>query len=108
MNSEEYLWFIMSGFHFWDLQRDRYDGVQVMKKLLVATALLAAGTSTVLAQGVFRYGPSGATADRLGGYVDPSYVQGNRGYYDYAPGPLNYSGTVSGQPSPDSGIESQR
>lgn len=75
-----------------------------MKKLLVATALLAAGTSTVLAQGVFRYGPSGATADRLGGYVDPSYVQGNRAYYDYAPGPLNYSGTVSGQPSPDSEI----
>jgi hypothetical protein len=83
-----------------------------MKKLLVAMAILAAGTSTVLAQTAygqtFRYGPGGAPADRLGGYVDPSYVQGNRGYYDYAPGPLNYSGTVSGQPSPDSGVESQR
>jgi hypothetical protein len=82
-----------------------------MKKLLVAAAILAAGTSTVLAQTAhartFRYGPRGATAARLG-YVDPSYVQGGRGYYNYAPGPLNYSGTVSGQPSPSSGIESQR
>jgi hypothetical protein len=82
-----------------------------MKKLLVAVALLAAGTSTVFAQGVFRYGPSGAPAYRAGGYSDPNYY--GQGVYDYAPGyafsgPRNYSGTESGQPGPDSGIESQR
>ena len=85
-----------------------------MKKLLFAAALLAAGTSTVLAQGMsgqtFKYGPSGAPAYRLGGYSGQSYGQG---YYDYAPGyafsgPQNYSSTESGQPGPDSGIESQR
>jgi len=101
-----------------------------MKKFLVAAALLAAGTSTVLAQDMygqtFRYGWSGAPADRLGGYSGQSYGQGlydyagqglydyaGQGLYDYAPGyalsgPLNYSGTMSGQPGPDSGIESQR
>ncbi len=80
-----------------------------MKNFLVAAALLAAGTSTVLAKGMygqtFKYGPSGAPAYRLGGYSDPNYSQG---IYDYAPGPQSYSGTVSGQPGPDSGIESQR
>jgi hypothetical protein len=39
------------------------------------------------------------------------------GYYNYGPGydggdgsggPYNYSGYVSGQPGPDSGVESQR
>jgi|HubBroStandDraft_5_1064220.scaffolds.fasta_scaffold1426783_1 hypothetical protein len=92
-----------------------------MKRLLVAAALLAAGTSAVLAQGyygqTFRYGTSGAPAYRLGGgYTDPNFSSGYGqglydyapGVYDYAPGYANYSGTASGQPGPDSGIESQR
>jgi hypothetical protein len=90
-----------------------------MKTLLVAAALVAAGSSAVLADGLygqtFRYGPSGAPADRLSGYSQ-GYGQGVYGYggygqgvYDYAPGyASNYSGTDSGQPGPDSGIESQR
>ena len=58
-------------------------------KLIVALALLLGATSTTLAQG----------------------NRNHRAYYDYSPGDAQSStdsGYASGQPGPNSGIESQR
>jgi hypothetical protein len=84
------------------------------KKLIIAAALLLAGTGASLAQGM--NGPGVGYQRAFGhayhhsrGYHDPSFVGG--GLYNYAPGfagPQNYSGTASGQPSPSSGIEAER
>jgi hypothetical protein len=80
-----------------------------MKTLLVATGLLVAGTSMTLARGGmtrdFGYGPEpGQIYTYSRGYHDPDFMRG-----DAAPGaPQNFSGTLSGQPSPSSGIEAER
>ena len=78
-----------------------------MKMLLIAAGLLVAGTSMALARGgmtgdfgyrphqIYTYSP---------GYHDPAFMRG-----EAPPGaPQNFSGTLSGQPSPDSGIEAER
>jgi hypothetical protein len=81
-----------------------------MKTLLIATSLLVAGTSMTLARGAmatgeFGYGSEpGQVYTYSPGYHDPDFMRG-----DAAPGaPQNFSGTLSGQPSPSSGVEAER
>jgi hypothetical protein len=80
-----------------------------MKTLLIATSLLVAGTSMTLARGGmpgdFGYGREpGQIHTYSRGYHDPDFMRG-----EAAPGaPQNFSGTLSGQPSPDSGLGAER
>jgi hypothetical protein len=80
-----------------------------MKILLIVIGLLVAGTSMALARGGmtgdFGYSPElGHSYTYSRGYHDPDFMRG-----DAAPGaPQNFSGTLSGQPSPSSGIEAER
>lgn len=84
------------------------------KKLIIALALLLAGTGASLAQGM--NGPDAGfhrawahSYHHSRGYHDPAFIGG--GLYNYGAGfagPQNYAGTASGQPSPSSGIEAER
>jgi len=87
-----------------------------MKKLLVAAALVVAGTSAALAQGFVYYGaPSGYVyqySPGYGAYVNAPAFTGTYGYYDYAPGYWygadDESGNSVRQPSPRSTIRAVR
>jgi hypothetical protein len=87
-----------------------------MKKLLVAAALVMAGTSAALAQGYVYYGPPSAYVYQYSpgyGVYDyaPGYT-GTYGTYGYAPGYWygadDESGNSVRQPNPHSSIRAVR
>jgi hypothetical protein len=86
-----------------------------MKKLLVAAAIVMAGTSAALAQRYIYYGaPSGYVyqgSPGYGVYYAPGYA-GTYGYYGYAPGywygASDDSDASVRQPSPSSTIRAVR
>jgi hypothetical protein len=87
-----------------------------MKKLIVAAAFVAAGTSAALAQGYVYYGaPSGYAYQYSPGYgiydYAPAYA-GTYGSYHYAPGywygAYDESGNSVRQPNPSSTIRAVR
>jgi hypothetical protein len=85
-----------------------------MKKLLVAAAIVVAGTSTALAQGYVNYGaPAGYAYQYSPGYGLYDYAPGYAGTYGYyAPGQWYGSDDESGnsvrQPNPHSTIRAVR
>jgi hypothetical protein len=87
-----------------------------MTKLLVAAAIIMAGTSAALAQGYVYFGaPSGYVYQYSPGYGVYDYAPGHAGtygYYGYAPGhwygdPDDADASVR-QPSPSSTIRAVR